>query len=211
MCYDRFSKVCFYKQVIKIWVVLIQTLINYWINATHNADVWLFYTIVYFNKLNSMNILMFLKVLGYSCVGFNICLTSILYNKCVTSVIDRGSVSYRQWSCQSAGRSRDSVVFSHRREFTIKWTLLTCDGTMHLFVRSCGADNIFIVLINLQERYLIVGRFLFTSPLTRPRLIAPRSHFESENWMLFIILRRGCVSLLSLWRLWARLYDLLLL
>lgn len=62
---------------------------------------------------------------------------------------------------------------------------------MHLFVRSCGADNIFIVLINLQERYLIVGRFLFTSPLTRPRLIAPRPLFERENWMLFIIPRDG--------------------
>lgn len=67
-------------------------------------------------------------------------------------------------------------------------TLLTWD-VMHLFVRSCGADNIFIVLINLQERYLIVGRFLFTSPLTPQRLIAPRPLFESENWMLFIIQR----------------------
>lgn len=83
---------------------------------------------------------------------------------------------------------------------------------MHLFVHSCGADNLFIVLINLQERYLIVGRFLFTSPLTRPRLIAPRPLFESENWMLFIIPRDGDAcrlkSLLSLWRLWTRLYDL---
>lgn len=51
---------------------------------------------------------------------------------------------------------------------------------MHLFVRSCGADNIFIVLINLQERYLIVGRFLFTSPLACTQLIAPRSLFEME-------------------------------
>lgn len=32
---------------------------------------------------------------------------------------------------------------------------------------ASGADNIFIVLINLRERYLIVGRFLFSSPLTR--------------------------------------------
>lgn len=91
-------------------------------------------------------------------------------------------------------------------------THLKYDGSMHLLVHSCGADNIFIVLINLQERYLIVGRFLFTSPLTRPRLIAPRPLFESENWMLFIIARDGDAcrlkSLLSLWRLWTRLYDL---
>lgn len=73
---------------------------------------------------------------------------------------------------------------------------------MHLFVRSCGADNIFIVLINLQERYLIVGRFLFTSPLTRPRLIAPRPFFERELYGYLLC------DVVSMWRLWDRLYDL---
>lgn len=72
---------------------------------------------------------------------------------------------------------------------------------MHLFVRSCGADNIFIVLINLQERHLIVGRFLFTSPLTRLRLIAPRSLFEKELDVIYYAVRRGCVSFVSSWRL----------
>ncbi|GBP22593.1 hypothetical protein EVAR_84833_1 [Eumeta japonica] len=44
----------------------------------------------------------------------------------------------------------------------------------HLLVPQLyGADNIFIVLINLQERYLIVGRFLFTSPLTRDEDLLP--------------------------------------
>lgn len=70
----------------------------------------------------------------------------------------------------SQARAGPGRLASHT-DATTPWTLFTCDGTMHLFVRSCGADNIFIVLINLQERYLIVGRFLFSSPLTRPRLI----------------------------------------
>lgn len=161
---------------------------------------------LYFNKVHST---FYMNVSQSLYLGSNISLTSFLFfNKCVTFVIHRGSVPPWQWTCQSDASRVSADVASHT-DTTLPWTLFTCDGTMHLFVRSCGADNIFIVLINLQERYLIVGRFLFTSPLTRPRLIAPRPHFESENWMLFIILRRGCVSLLSLWRLWVRLYDLL--